>query len=280
MITLTFDDALNEHLDHAIPILEAHGLLGAFYTHLAAPAFARRVDEWRLAARHGHELGNHTIFHPADARKTWVCEGNAIDRYTTGRMRLELETANRFLQAIDGRSERTFAYPCSNPILGRRGLVKTLLFKAGWEFTRLPGMVDRLRLDIGSTRRSYAPVVRELFIAARGGGLTLQSPAPPPPRTWDRHLLPSAAVEDWTFHDLIEYTQRGLDAGSWVILQFHGIGGGHRMDCDLGVFRDFTAWLADRYADRVVTVAEGVRRAWSRQTPVMSEPRSGAKAHA
>jgi len=280
MISLTFDDALHEHLDHAVPILDGHGLLGTFYTHLAAPAFAARLDEWRLAARRGHELGNHTIFHPADARKKWVRQGNAIDHYSLDRMQLELETANRFLQALDGRSERTFAYPCSNPILGRRGLVKSLLFKAGWEFTRLPGMVDRFHLDIGSTRQSYAPVVRELFIAARGGGLTLQSPAPPPLQTWDRHMLPSAAVEDWTFHDLVGDVQRGLQAESWVILQFHGVGGGHHMNCDLAVFRDFAAWLSDHHADRVVTIAEGVRKTWLRQSGRAAQQRRKAQLHA
>jgi len=280
MISLTFDDALHEHLDHAVPILDGHGLLGTFYTHLAAPAFAARLDEWRRAAQHGHELGNHTIFHPADARKAWVRQGNAIDHYTIDRMRLELETANRFLQAIDGQSERTFAYPCSNPVLGRRGLVKSMLFKCGWEFTRLPGMVDRFHMDIGSTRRSYAPAVRELFVAARGGGLTLQSPAPPPLETWDRHMLPSAAVAGWAFRDLVEFVERGLGAGSWVILQFHGIGGGHRMNCDLGVFRDFAAWLADRCADSVVTVAEGVQKIWSPPVSATSERRSAVESHA
>ena len=261
MISLTFDDALDEHLDHAIPILDSHGFLGTFYTHLAAPAFGRRLDEWRAAANRGHELGNHTILHPADSRKPWVTAGNAMDYYTLDRMRLELETATQLLDGLDGRSERTFAFPCSNPILGRRGLVKSLLYRFGFEFTRLPGIVDRWGLDIGSTQASYAPLLKDRFVAARGGGLTVERP-PGRLARFDRYCLPSAAVESWSFEQLTDYTRRGLRDDGWVILQFHGVGGGHRMDCGLGVFGKFLAWLAGRYPRQVVTVCEGAKRVW------------------
>lgn len=261
MISLTFDDALIEHLDHVVPILNEHGLTGTFYTHIAAPGFAGRMDQWREAARCGHELGNHTIFHPADARKRWVRPGGAADDYTLGRMRLELEVASQILQGVDGKTERTFAYPCSNPTLGRRGLVKSLLFRLGFEFTRLPGIVDRFHLDVGSTQQSYAPLVRELFVAARGGGPTKESPLPPPD-TLDRHCLPSIAVDGWSLQDLIGHTQRGLANGGWVILQFHGVGGGHRMNCDLETFRNFAAWLRDQHSERVTTILDGARRFW------------------
>ncbi|MGA2616470.1 MAG: polysaccharide deacetylase family protein [Thermoguttaceae bacterium] len=271
LISLSFDDALDQHLDHALPVMEKHGLVGTFYTHLAAPAFGRRTDEWRDAARRGHELGNHTIFHPADARKPWVREGNAIDRYSVDRMRMELETANQLLRAIDGQTERTFAYPCSNPIVGRRGVAKSLLFKWGFEFTRLPGLVDRLHLDFGSTQTSYVPVVGDLFVAGRGGGLTPDSPVPPL-ETFNKACLPSVAVDGWTLDGLAGFVRRAIAAETWAILQFHGVGGGHRLDCNMAVFHDFIAWLADHCADRVVTVVDGARRVWKleRPTPVSS----------
>jgi hypothetical protein len=177
-------------------------------------------------------------------------------------MRLELDTANRLLQALDGTSERTFAYPCSNLILGRRGLAKSVLFKLGFEFTRLPGLVDRMHLVLGSTQKSYRPVVGGLFAAARGGGLTRQSPIPPLEQ-FDRFCLASVAIEGWTCEELIQYAQRGLSDGRWVILQVHGVGGGHRMDCEKTVFRDFVAWLGDHHADRIMTVLEGARRVWN-----------------
>ncbi len=260
-ISLTFDDALSEHLDHAIPILDEYGMKGTFYVHLAAEEFSRRIAEWRAAAKCGHELGNHTIFHPADSRKTWVREGNAIDGYTLDRMRQELETANRLLQAIDGSARRSFAYPCSNPVLGHRGIVKEVLFKLGCERTRLPGWVDRCGFDVGSTEKSYTPLVADLFLAARGGGLEKHSTAPAATR-FDRFLLPSVAVEGWSLAELIAFTERGLAAGTWVILQFHGIGGGHRMNCDVTIFRDFAGWLRGEHSDRVATVRDIATNLW------------------
>jgi len=261
MISLTFDDALAQHLDDAAPLLERHGLCGTFYTHLAAPAFGRRLDEWRDVAGRGHELGNHTIFHPADQRKAWVREGNALDRYALDRMRLELETANQLLAGLDGRAQRTFAYPCSNPILGHRGAVKSLLVRLGMEFTRLPGLADRLHVDLGSTQCSYEPLLRDIFPAARGGGMTRESIIPPV-QHWNRFNLPSVAIDGWPRQELIEYVERGLTQPTWVILQFHGIGGGHHLDCDKNVFRDFVAWLGEYHADRVHTVVNAARTLW------------------
>ena len=262
-MSLTFDDALNEHLDQAIPILNAHGLSGTFYVHLSAESFTRRLEEWQAAATSGHELGNHTIFHPADARKAWVREGNAIDEYSLDRMRQELAAANRLLQALDGQEQRTFAYPCSNSVLGRIGIVKRLLFKLGYERSRLPGLVDRWGVDIGSTRQSYVPVVREQLFAARGGGLEKESQVPPLDSI-DRFMLPSVAVEGWSLRELISFTEKGIANRGWVIFQFHGIGGGHRLDCDLSVFRDFVAWLHGNINCQVATVRQVSNKLWCR----------------
>ena len=136
-VSLTFDDGLTEHLDIVIPILDVHQLCGTFYVHLSAPAFGPRIDDWKQAARTGHEIGNHTILHPADERKAWVTEGNSLDRYTMDRMRQELQTANQILSGVDDRTERTFAYPCSNHRLGRHGIVRRMVRFMGMERTRV-----------------------------------------------------------------------------------------------------------------------------------------------
>jgi peptidoglycan/xylan/chitin deacetylase (PgdA/CDA1 family) len=260
-VSLTFDDGLDAHLEHAIPILNEHGLHGTFYIHLAAPAFASRVEEWRSAAQRGHEIGNHTIFHPADPRKSWVRAGNSLDGYCLDRMRQELTVANQLLQAVDGETDRTYAYPCSNSILGRRGLVKRLLFNCGFERTRLPALADRWRLDWGSTEQSYVPLVKDLFLAARAGGLDSHSSVPPL-RAVDRYLLPSVAVNGWSSDTLTGFTQRGLAVGAWTILQFHGVGGGHHQDCELASFRQYVAWLSQNCRDSIFTVREMARTLW------------------
>ncbi len=63
-VALTYDDALNVDLDHAIPALDSVGLKGTFYLSGYSPALTNRFAEWRKVAAAGHELGNHTLFHP------------------------------------------------------------------------------------------------------------------------------------------------------------------------------------------------------------------------
>src|SRR5437868_7851332 len=71
-VVLTYDDALNVHLDNVIPLLDSLALKATFYLTAYSPGCAKRIDDWRKAAVRGHELGNHTLFHP--------CIGNAPGR--------------------------------------------------------------------------------------------------------------------------------------------------------------------------------------------------------
>ena len=261
IISLTFDDGLHQHLDNAIPLLNEVDLRASFYVHLSAESLANRLDEWKAASEIGHELGNHSIFHAATERKQWVREGNAIEEYSVDRMQLELETASDWLHAIDGHCERTFAYPCSNTIIGRWGIPCRLLARAGMRDTRWPGLLERSGLDWGTTRTSFIPVVQGLFVGARGGGLRINDEFPEPTQL-DRFQLQSAACENHNFDSIRAYIERGLAAQHWPILQFHGVGGGHHMDCSLEVFSDTIRWLSDHHAERVLPIREGIRRAW------------------
>jgi len=63
-VVLTYDDALNAHLDNAIPLLDSLGLKGTFYLTAFAPGSKNRISDWRTTAANGHELGNHTLYHP------------------------------------------------------------------------------------------------------------------------------------------------------------------------------------------------------------------------
>ncbi len=258
MISLSFDDALDEHIDNAWPVMRSHGLCGTFYTHLAAPSLTRRTDCWRALAMDGNELGNHTIFHPADSRKEWVRPGNALDYYTLDRMRLEIEVANSWLHSIDGQAERTFAYPCCNSTLGSIGLAQKLLRRIGLQNTRLPGWSRKLHLDFGNTQHSYREVVIENNIAGRGGGLFIEGTAPPI-ASISKSDLPSAAVFGHSFETMAAFIERSLANDGWPILQFHGIGGGHPMDCSLNEFTKLVEWLGSKYRREVVTVLSGAK---------------------
>jgi peptidoglycan/xylan/chitin deacetylase (PgdA/CDA1 family) len=61
-IVLTYDDAMSSQLDNAVPQLAAAGLKGTFFLSGGmAPEYMRR---WREVQRAGHELGNHSLYHP------------------------------------------------------------------------------------------------------------------------------------------------------------------------------------------------------------------------
>jgi sialate O-acetylesterase len=259
VISLSFDDALNEHLDFAWPVLQQHGLRGTFYANLNASALATRINQWREVTEQGHELGNHTIFHPATAAKKWVREGNALELYTPDRIRMEMEVANQWLQTIDGKTQRTFAFPCSNTIVGKEGITSRFLriLNLG---DRKPGRLARQwKLDPGNTQVQYASIALENCFACRGGGLHLHQISPSI-ASLKRDYLPSAAVDNHSCTEMKSFVTNSLNNGGWPILQFHGVGGGHRLDCNLKEFTKFIEWLGHEHRESVLTVLEGAQK--------------------
>ena len=258
-VSLTFDDGLDCHLDAVIPLLNRHRLPGTFYIDVGQERFFRRHAEWRAAALAGHELGNHTIFHPGVSEKPWVTEGIALEGYSLDRMERELKAANGVLGLVDGRSERTFAFPCSNPILGRPGWPSRLLSRAGLSRTRLQGWVDRFGLDLGSRRAAYTPVVRPLFYSARCGGLPVDRlPSTPA----DRHQVRGFDGDNLDGDRLCAAVDEAAARGVWLVFVLHGVGGGHRLGVDLPSFERLVARLAGDPGVRVVTFLDGAKRVW------------------
>lgn len=256
-VSLTFDDALDAHLDCAIPRLDARGMKGTFYVNLNAPSFGSRSTEWQLAAATGHELGNHTVAHPSVPSKAWVSRANNIERYTLDRMRQELEAANAALQALDGRTERSFAYPCSYPFVGAPGIFTRTLRRLSLDRTRLMGWVNHTGIDPFSRRADYTPVVSGLFPAARCGGL-----GPPPWGPISRFRVAAFAADGSDSPALEDYLAECRRAGRWAVILFHGVGGGHSLSCDLDVFDRLLAHLADAGAYRVRTFVAAARDQW------------------
>jgi peptidoglycan/xylan/chitin deacetylase (PgdA/CDA1 family) len=120
-ISLSYDDALNSQLDNAIPALDSHNLKASFYILPNAPTMNERMEEWRAASERGHELGNHTIYHPCRAslpNREWVAVHHDLDRYSVAQMVEEITTANTFLKALDGKNERTLTIPCGDTMKG------------------------------------------------------------------------------------------------------------------------------------------------------------------
>ena len=88
-IVLTYDDALNVHVDNVIPLLDSLGLKGTFYLSASFPGCKNRLNDWKKAAAEGHELANHTLFHPCIGNipgREWVSAENDMSRYTVIRI--------------------------------------------------------------------------------------------------------------------------------------------------------------------------------------------------
>lgn len=196
-VVLTYDDALNVHLDNVIPALDSVGLKGTFYLSVSYPGCSNRIADWRRAAMKGHELANHTMYHPCISNRPgreWVGPDQALDKYSMKRLLNEIRMTNTFLEAIDGKKKRTFAYPCGDMTVGDSSYV------------------DKIKLE---------------FVAARGVKqemLTVKS--------INFYDVGAYAINGQTAEQLIAIVQDAMKKNSLVVFLFHGVGGEHGLNVD------------------------------------------------
>src|ERR1700761_946199 len=120
-VVLTYDDAIDVDLDHALPVLDSLKLKATFYLIGSSSVVSKRMDEWRKVAKEGHELGNHMLYHPCDGNRPgrgFVTPETDLSKYTMARETNEAVMNNVLLRAIDGKAKRTFAYPCGDLKIG------------------------------------------------------------------------------------------------------------------------------------------------------------------
>ncbi|WP_291574624.1 polysaccharide deacetylase family protein [Bradyrhizobium sp.] len=233
-VSITYDDALPVHYELAGPALEAHGLRGTFYLNIAAgPSHAPLP--WRELAARGHELGNHSLFHPCRrgaADRRWIDKAFDLRQYTPHRFQQEVGIANAFLQLIDGRSERSYAYTCFDTHIGR------------WR-----------------TRTPIAGMIRDKFIAARGAR-TDQPIAVS--RDLDLMNLGGFLADTLPLSALTDAVKRAGDESSWLILVIDGIGAGtHNSFVEPSIHHnllDFLASESSTWVAPVIEIAKWVRR--------------------
>jgi peptidoglycan/xylan/chitin deacetylase (PgdA/CDA1 family) len=118
-LSLTYDDTLDCHLDLVAPALESRGFRGTFYTPVN-DTLLRRMDQWSETSRRGHELGNHTLFHPCRSYggATWIQPWRDLKTYDLARWEAEVDLANLVLNRIEGRSDRSYGNTCHNNFIG------------------------------------------------------------------------------------------------------------------------------------------------------------------
>lgn len=210
IVSLTYDDALPCHFERVAPLLEEHGLHGTFYVP-CGPAFFDHVEAWREVATQGHELGNHTLFHPGHDQP-WLDDAYNLRNYTVRRWTDEVRLANSILSLIDGRMVRSFAHTCHHDVIGS-----------------------------GAASATAAGLASEFFIAVRGE--TARKPVDLKKINWCN--LGTRGADHATFEELRLEIGRMCLRGGWMILNCHGVGPrDHRRHIDEDEHTRLVEWLA------------------------------------
>jgi peptidoglycan-N-acetylglucosamine deacetylase len=197
-VCLTYDDALNIDLDNVVPILDSLNMKGTFYISGYSLGFRERLSEWKAVAEKGHELGNHTLFHPCEGKspgREWVKPEYDLNTYTMQRLVDEVKMSNALLKAIDGKSERTFAYPCGDTKVGDS---------------------------------SYVPTIKDEFVAARGVEGKMQQIG-----DIDLYHIGAYGMNDQSGDELVGLVKKAIEDHALLVFLFHGVGGEHAINVSL-----------------------------------------------
>ena len=228
-VCLTFDDGQDSHLDNAIPLHDAFNMKATFYAPGNKESLHNRISEWKNIVENGHELGNHSLFHPCDGKQfDWVVPEYDLNRYSLEQIRMELYIANTLLKAIDGKTDRTYGYTCSN-------------FKVQGDTT-------------------YVDVVKQLFSAARSDG-----PIPNTMENIDINFMPSWGVDSPTGKELIEYVEEAREKGTIATFMFHSVGGGY-LNVSNEALEELLIYLKDNEQDYWVDTFLNVTKFISNQS--------------
>jgi sialate O-acetylesterase len=217
-ISLTYDDGIACHREVVAPALSARGLRGTFFCPANADDLHAQTDGWRAMAAAGHELGNHTCFHPCRAKDGdgWPDRAYDLRGYNRKRIVEEVGLAQRVLKLVDGRERRAYGATCGHTTIGPAGAEESF--------------VDALR--------PFTTHVR----AARGGALPLRRPP---------FVTGSLLADHATAAAAIAVAEPLLDAGGWLIVEMHGVGAGtHPLFVELDEHTRLLEWIAAR-SDRL-----------------------------
>jgi sialate O-acetylesterase len=187
------------------------------------------MEEWRKAAHNGHELGNHSLFHPCSGGpgRDWVTPDQDLRSYTVTKAVNEIRLTNTLLKAIDGKDKRTFAYPCGDLKIGEASFYKDLTND---------------------------------FVAARGvKGNMVQI------QTANLDDIDSYFIQNHDANYMIGLVKKAIETHSLVVFLFHGVGGGHSINVERNEHTKLLQYLRQQekelWVAPMVEVAEYIRKA-------------------
>jgi len=195
-VSLTFDDARLSQADVGLPLFARHGVRATFY--VSPDPMRLRLDHWKKAVDHGHEIANHTIHHPCSSTREFVRKRGenggiryALEDYTLEQMSRELDEASDVIRRELGVTATTFAYPCGETYVGE-----------------------------GQQRQSYVPLVAEKFLIGRSA----DNAPHVMPATFDPSQVSSTSMDMAGFAALRPLLDAVVRDGGWLTLYGHNIG--------------------------------------------------------
>ena len=212
-VVITYDDAIDQHLDNAIPVLDSLGLKATFYVTAFSQSMQTRLNDWRKLVIKGHELGNHTLYHPCIGGKgrEWVKADYDMSKYSVQRMVDETRMTNLFLLALDGKTKRTFAFTCGD-------------------------------MKIGDS--SFINAMKNDFVAARAVRNEMHKI-----NEIDLYNVDCYMVNNHSFGQMKEWIDKAMQTNSLLVILFHGVGGGNSLNVSLPAHREFLQYLKKNEKD-------------------------------
>lgn len=206
-VILTYDDALNVHLDNAVPLLDSLGLKGTFYLTTFSDGYKNRIKGWKQAAKGGHELGNHTLFHPCvgGEGREWVNENYDMSTYTARRMLDEVRMTNVVLETLDGQKDRTFAFTCGDMKIEGKDFIKEM---------------------------------HDDFVAARAVRSEMHKMG-----EIDLYNIDCYMINGESGDELVALAKKAIESESLLVFLFHGVGGEHGLNVSLPAHRQLLQYL-------------------------------------
>jgi len=226
-VVVTYDDAINQHLDNAIPVLDSLGFKATFYLTAFSTSMQTRLNEWKKLAVTGHELGNHTLFHPCigGTGREWVSKEYDLNNYSVKRMVDETRMTSLFLHALDGKAKRTFAFTCGDMKIG-----------------------DSLFIN----------AMKNDFVAARAVRNEMHKI-----NEIDLYNLDCYMVNNHSFDQMKDWVDKALQSNSLLVILFHGVGGGNALNVSLPAHRELLQYLKKNEKDiwiaPMIEVAEFIK---------------------
>ena len=232
-VVITYDDAIDQHLDNATPVLDSLGLKATFYITAFSQSMQTRMNDWKKLATKGHELGNHTLYHPCIGGKgrEWVKPEYDMNNYTVKRMVDETRMTNLFLQALDGKTKRTFAFTCGDMKIGDSSFIKAM---------------------------------KNDFVAARAVRNQMHKL-----HEIDLLNIDCYMVNGETGTQMIDWVKKAIETNSLLVILFHGVGGGNALNVSIPAHREFLEYLKKNekgiWIAPMLEVAEYIKTSQTRQ---------------